>query len=81
MKSKLPFVGRIFWKTLVGVAVLAVVAWVVVLSVSDYEMNPADYGGSVISGIILAYLIHLWLLPEPEEEPADDEVSSSTQEE
>lgn len=73
MLGKLPFIGRIFWKTLVGVAVLAVVAWVIVLNVTDYEMIPADWGGSIISGIILAYLVHLWLLPEDEDAPADED--------
>ena len=72
MLSKLPFVGRIFWKVLIAVAVLVVIAWVVVVSVSAYEMKPADYGGSTISGIIFAYLVHLWLLPE-EEPPSGDE--------
>jgi hypothetical protein len=73
MLGKLPFVGRIFWKTLVGVIVFGVVAWVIVLNVSDYEMIPADWGGSIISGIILAYLVHLWLLPEEEDEPVDED--------
>jgi hypothetical protein len=70
--SNLPFVGRIFWKVLVAVAVLVVIAWVVVVSVSYYEIKPADYGGSTIAGIIFAYLVHLWLLPE-EESPSSDE--------
>ncbi|MGD2110522.1 MAG: hypothetical protein PVI86_14175 [Phycisphaerae bacterium] len=72
MDRKLPFVGRIFWKVLVVVAVLAVVAWFVVLRVTDYEMQSQDYGGSVISGILLAYLIHLWLLPQPEPPTEED---------
>ena len=66
MGRKLPFVGHIFFKVLVSVAVLAVIAWVVVVRVTDYEMQAQDYGGTVISGLIFAYLIHLWLLPEEE---------------
>lgn len=73
MERKLPFVGRIFWPVLVVVAVLAVVAWVVVCKITGYEMQSQDYGGSVISGIIFAYLVHLWLLPEEEEPPAGGE--------
>ncbi len=72
MLSKLPFVGRIFWKVLIAVAVLVLIAWAVIGRVTDYEMKPADYGGSMISGVIFTYLVHLWLLPE-EEPPSSDE--------
>lgn len=74
--GKLPFSAGIFWKTLAVVIVLVVVAWWLVLRFSDYEMIPADYGGTTISTIILAYLIHLWLLPAEElhgEEAEDEE--------
>ena len=64
--SKLPFVARIFWATLAVVLVLAITAWWVVVRFWEYEMIPADYGGSTISAIILAYLVHLWLLPAEE---------------
>lgn len=64
MGQKLPFVGRIFWIVLVVVAVLGVVAWYLVVKFMGYEMQSQDYGGSVISGVILSYLVHLWLLPE-----------------
>ncbi len=72
MSSKLPFVGRIFWKTLVVVAVLVVIAWLVILKVTEYEITSADYGGSTICGLIFAYLVHLWILPE-ETPPSDSE--------
>ena len=72
MKGRFPFVGRIFWKVLLVVAVLVVIAWVVVTRVSDYKIKSADYGGSTISGIIFAYLVHLWLLPEEEPPPGDE---------
>ena len=62
MDRKLPFVSRIFWKVLVAVAALAVVSWMAIVKVTDYEITPADYGGSTISGLIFAYLVHLWLL-------------------
>ena len=76
MMSKLPFVARIFWMTLAAVIVVAITVWWVVVKFWEYEMIPADYGGSVISGIILAYLVHLWLLPAEElqgDDPPDDE--------
>ncbi len=76
MDRKLPFVGRIFWKVLVVVAVLAVVAWFLVLRLTEYKMTSADWGGSIISGILLAYLIHLWLLPQPAP-PAEDDAPPS----
>ena len=72
MDHKLPFVSRIFWKVLVAVAALAVVSWTVIVKVTDYEITPADYGGSTISGLIFAYLVHLWLLPQ-EEPPSNGE--------
>lgn len=71
MDRKLPFVGRIFWKVFVVVAVLAVIGWFLVIRLIGYEMQSQDYGGSVISGILLVYLIHLWLLPQPAP-PAED---------
>ena len=61
---RLPFVGRIFWKTLAVVVILVAAAWWIVLHFGFYEkMTPADYGGTVISTILFAYLVHLWLLP------------------
>lgn len=69
MLRKLPFLGRIFWKVLVIVAVLVVVAWIVMVKAFGYVMQPQDYPGSAISGLIFVYLVHLWLLPE---EPPQD---------
>ncbi len=66
MNRKIPFVGRIFWKVLVVIAVLAVVSWIVIVKVTEYQIQPQDYGGSIISGVIFAYLVHLWLLPKEE---------------
>ena len=66
MDRRLPFAGRIFWKVLVVIAVLAVVSWIVIVKVTEYQMEPQDYGGSIISGVIFAYLVHLWLLPKEE---------------
>jgi hypothetical protein len=40
-----------------------------VVRVTDYQMKSADFGGSIVAGIIFSYLVHLWLLPE-EEPPA-----------
>ena len=69
MLGKLPFLGRIFWKVLVIVAVLMVVGWIVTVKAFGYVMQSQDYPGSAISGLIFVYLVHLWLLPE--EPPAD----------
>ena len=69
MSRKLPFVTRIFWKVLAAVAVLVVIAWAVIVKVFDYEITATDYGGSAISGVIFAYLVHLWLLPEEDSPP------------
>jgi len=69
---KLPFVGRIFWKVLAVVAILVVGGWVLIPKFIDYEIKSQDYPGSCISGIIFAYLVHLWLLP-AEESPSDEE--------
>ena len=77
MIRKLPFVWRIFWKVLVTVVVLVLVAWFLVTRLSDYKMTAADYGGSTICTVLLAYLVHLWLLPPedtgPGENPPHDE--------
>ncbi len=73
--SKLPFVGRTFWKTLAVVGVLVVVVWIVALRLLYKEgqgMTPADWVGTVISTILFAYLIHLWLLPVKDHHPKDD---------
>ncbi len=64
MNRRFPFAGRVFWKVLVVVAVLVVVVWVVIVKLTEYRMKSQDYGGSMVSGVILAYLVHLWLLPD-----------------
>ncbi len=75
--SKLPFIPSLFFKTLAVVILLVVGTWWAVLTFSSYEkMIPADYGGSIISTILLAYLVHLWLMPVddyPEEYEDDTE--------
>ena len=63
MDRKLPFVGRIFWKVLAVVVVLVIATWALVVWIIDYKITPADYGGSTICTVLLAYLVHLWLLP------------------
>ena len=64
MLGKLPFVGRIFWRVLACITVLVVVTWIIVVKGFGYVMQSQDYPGSVISGLIFSYLVHLWLLPE-----------------
>lgn len=64
--SKLPFVARTFFVTLVIVTVLVVIAWVVAQKVFHYgPLQPQDWVGTVVSTILFSYLIHLWLLPIP----------------
>ena len=67
--SKLPFVRGLFFKTLGVVVVLVVVTWTLVLWLTDYELIPADYGGTLITTVLLAYLIHLWIMPMDEANP------------
>lgn len=71
--------GRLFWKVLAVIGVLLAGCWVLIPRLSTYQITPADYVGSAISSIILAYLIHLWLLPQPEwrNDASDSEGSQS----
>jgi hypothetical protein len=71
MSQKLPFIRRIFWTVFVVVGVLGVAGWAVAVKAFAYEMQSQDYGGSVITWVILSYLVHLWLLPE--EQPPPDQ--------
>lgn len=74
MPGKLPFVGRIFWKVLAVVVVLAVLIFAILIGFTDYELTRTDAVGSLISLLILSYLVHLWLLPgehaQSQDEPA-----------
>jgi len=70
MPKKLPFIARIFWKVLAVVALLIMIAWIIAVKVFTYEMQPQDYPGSAISGVIFAYLVHLWLMPEETTPPS-----------
>lgn len=72
MPKRLPFIASIFWKILAVVALLIVVAWAIAVKIFGYEMQPQDYPGSAISGVIFAYLVHLWLMPE-ETNPPDSQ--------
>lgn len=70
--GKLPFVGKVFWTTLVIVGVLGVITWVASIKIWDYEMGPQDWGGSFICWILLTYLIHLWIIPAEDAFPEDE---------
>jgi hypothetical protein len=61
--GKLPFVGRIFWKTLAFVVVVAAVAIWAYIKFAEYEVTSADRFGAPVTVVLLSYLIHLWLLP------------------
>ena len=63
MRGKLPFVGRIFWKVLAIVVILVVLIFAIFIVFTDYELTRTDVVGSLISLLILSYLVHLWLLP------------------
>lgn len=76
--SKLPFAAGLFWKTLAIVVALVVLVWWLVVRFSEYEMTPADYGGTTISTILFTYLIHLWMLPSEELHRSDDEQEPQT---
>jgi len=62
-RFKLPFVTGVYFKVLAAVALVAGIAWTLVFTLSDYEIMPADYGGTVISSLIFSYLLHLWIIP------------------
>ena len=61
--GKLPFVAGLFFKTLAVVVVLVVLTWFLVVRFGGYTMTAADYGGTSISTVLFAYLIHLWAMP------------------
>jgi len=77
--GKLPFVGRIFWKTLACVLVVAAGAIWAYLTFTDYKVTPADKAFAPITAVLLSYLVHLWLLPadvlqgDEESESSEDE--------
>jgi hypothetical protein len=78
MGSRVPFVGRIFWKVLPVVLVLVVIGFAIAVRFFDYEIMRADYGGALISSVILSYLVHLWLLPGPYQSPEDEPPSDDS---
>ena len=72
MRGKLPFAGRVFWKVLAVVFILVVLAFAYFLGYTDYELATRDIVGSLISLVILSYLVHLWLLPGEHAQPQDE---------
>ena len=69
--SKLPFNRAIFWKVFIIVMVLVVGTFTILFFFTSYRLTNADKYGSLISALILSYLVHLWLLP-PEYLPEED---------
>ena len=61
--GKLPFVAGLFFKVLAVVVVLVVLTWFLVVRFGGYTMTAADYGGTIISTFLFAYLVHLWIMP------------------
>ena len=61
--GKLPFVASIFWKVLFVVAFLVVATFYLFIRFTDYERTVTDTVGATLSGLILTYLLHLWMLP------------------
>lgn len=84
--SKLPFMPKLFFKTLVIVVVLVILAWWLALHFFPEHVNegkgmtPADYGGTTISTILFTYLVHLWLMP-MDDYPEESEHESASSEE
>lgn len=78
MLGKLPFSAGIFWRTFIVVGILVVLAWVIAVKAFGYTMTPADYVGTVISGILLVYLVHLWILPAEQLHRRSDNESTSS---
>ncbi len=55
------FVPATFFRMLAVVFSLILVGWIV--AITKYgELTRVDMVGSVISGLILAYLVHLWII-------------------
>ena len=59
----LSFLTGLYFKTLAVLAVLVAGTWTLVRVLSDYEVTNADFGGTIISSLIFAYLVHLWIMP------------------
>lgn len=70
-RFRLPFVSGLFWKTLAVVAAAVTVAWTLVFTLTEYEIMPADYGGTIISTLIFSYLVHLWIMPHDDLNPEE----------
>jgi len=60
--GKLPLCPPIFRRALGFVAALAAIGFAAGYLVTG-SIDPVDIGGTICSGPILAYLIHLWMLP------------------
>jgi len=82
--KKLPFVPGVFFKMLMVVIVLYALIWTVAIWFMDYgELSTADKVGTLISGILAAYLFHLWAIPTddyPFEESSNKEESTFEEE-
>jgi hypothetical protein len=61
--GRLPFAVGLFFRTLIIVVILVVVTWFLIVRFGGYQMTAADYGGTTISTVLFAYLVHLWLMP------------------
>ncbi len=74
MNKRLPFVARIFWTVFAVVYGLVAVGFALVIWIFG-EISRTDVVGTLISALILSYLVHLWLLParDAPAAPPDDE--------
>ena len=70
--AKLPFSPGVFFKV-AGVVLVLLVLGLWILNKVVGELTITDMVGAVSSAVILAYLVHLWLLPG---EPADQDPPS-----
>ncbi len=62
MKPSL-FDRALFGKTL-AVTIALVVAGLAVAFAINRELSTVDVVGATISGVILAYVVHLWIMPQ-----------------
>lgn len=60
MKQYLPFIPHVFLKVLAAVLTLVLLGWLGSYLIYE-EVTTVDMVGSMISGVLFAYLVHLWI--------------------
>ena len=62
---KFPLVPGVFVKALIGVLTLVIIVFAIVIWIRG-SVDPVDVGGALISAVIFAYLVHLYMIPDQE---------------